>query len=130
MRTNNRLRKRYLNELRHQCQADIAKISTFNQRRKAVNYYINFLNQSNVNLKQITSSDLRKFLQYLSQKQTRFGKKFASATVKQIYALVRSFYVYCFEENLVITHPDHIFKKGSLRRYKLGEQKLPSRFFS
>ncbi|MFX0094362.1 MAG: tyrosine-type recombinase/integrase, partial [Candidatus Hodarchaeota archaeon] len=60
-----------------------------------------------------------------SQKQSVRGKEFSSETVKQIYALAKSFYVRCYEKRITSLHPDLIFLKNLLRRYKMGERKLP-----
>ena len=65
------------------------------------------------------------FLQFLSKRTTYKQTNLAPATIKQIYALVKSFYVNCYEKRIVSTHPDLIFTTNLLQRYKMGEQKLP-----
>ncbi|MFX0066591.1 MAG: tyrosine-type recombinase/integrase, partial [Candidatus Hermodarchaeota archaeon] len=49
----------------------------------------------------------------------------APSTNKQIYALVKTFYVRCYEKKTVTQHPDLIFTRNLLQRYKLGDHKLP-----
>ncbi|MFX1253588.1 MAG: tyrosine-type recombinase/integrase [Promethearchaeota archaeon] len=125
MRSNERIKQRYFEELEQECLTGLAKSSTFVQRKKAVNYFIKFLNMSTINLKNVNSLHIQDFLQSLSQKKTYQRKSLAPATLKQIYALVRSFYVRCYEKGITTEHPDRIFTKKLLRRYKLGERKLP-----
>ncbi|MFX0093318.1 MAG: tyrosine-type recombinase/integrase [Candidatus Hodarchaeota archaeon] len=125
MRINERIKRRYFSELERNCQLGLTKVSTFAQRKKAVKYFMEFLNNRNLNLKAISSLHVQEFLQYLSNRNTIRGGKFAPATLKQIYALVKSFYVRCYEKQLLSTHPDLIFTKNALRRYKLGKRKLP-----
>ncbi|MFX0094918.1 MAG: tyrosine-type recombinase/integrase, partial [Candidatus Hodarchaeota archaeon] len=125
MRSNNQIKSRYFGDLEQDCQFGLEKQSTFAQRKKAVNYFVEFLNGAKIDLKCLSSPDLHAFLQYLSQKQTSKGTKLASATIKQIYALAKTFYVRCYEKTIVSKHPDLIFIKNFLHRYKLGERKLP-----
>ncbi|MFX0092198.1 MAG: tyrosine-type recombinase/integrase [Candidatus Hodarchaeota archaeon] len=125
MRTNNRIREEYFRELEKKCLVGLAKRSTFIQRRKAVNYFLEFLNTNHIGLKHIKSQHLHEFLQYLSLKKTYKETNFSPATLKQIYALTKTFYVRCFEKYAEFKHPDLIFTKNLLQRYKLGEKKLP-----
>ncbi|MFX0063769.1 MAG: tyrosine-type recombinase/integrase [Candidatus Hermodarchaeota archaeon] len=125
MRSNERIKQRYFEEIEQNCLVGLARRTTFAQRRKAVNYFIKFLNRSAISLKNVNSLHIQDFIQNLSQKKTYHGKPLASATLKQIIALVKSFYVRCYERNVVSEHPDLIFTKNLLRRYKLGERKLP-----
>ncbi|MFX1252559.1 MAG: tyrosine-type recombinase/integrase [Promethearchaeota archaeon] len=125
MRSNERIKQHYFEEIEQECFVGLARRTTFAQRKKAVSYFIGFLNMSAINLKNVNSLHIKDFIQNLSQKKTYQGKPLASATLKQIYALVKSFYVRCYERNIVSKHPDLIFTKNLLRRYKLGERKLP-----
>ncbi|MFX0092839.1 MAG: tyrosine-type recombinase/integrase [Candidatus Hodarchaeota archaeon] len=125
MRKNRQLFDVYFDELEQQCHAGLVKRSTLRQRRRAVKYLLEFMDQSNIDLKNLNSAHIRAFLQYLSLRQTYTGKKFAAATIKQAYALSRSFYVSCYGEKRVTTPPDQVFKRDLLRQYVLGEQKLP-----
>ncbi|MFX0091029.1 MAG: tyrosine-type recombinase/integrase [Candidatus Hodarchaeota archaeon] len=125
MRSNNRLRDRYFTELEENCQLGLAKESTFAQRKKAVNYFVSFLNKEKINLKNLNSQHLHNFVHYLNQIVSIRGQKLAAATVKQIYALVRTFYIRCYEQRYVTQHPDLIFTKNLIQRYKLGQRRLP-----
>ncbi|MFX0091072.1 MAG: tyrosine-type recombinase/integrase [Candidatus Hodarchaeota archaeon] len=125
MRSNERIKERYFEDLEQACLAGLAKRTTIAQRRKAVNYFVEFLNRGRIDLKRLESQQIQDFLQYLSQKKTARGGKFAPATIKQIYALARSFYVHYYEKSPRAKHPDRVFTKQLLRRYKLGERKLP-----
>ncbi|MFX0095490.1 MAG: tyrosine-type recombinase/integrase [Candidatus Hodarchaeota archaeon] len=125
MRSNNRITQRYFEELEQDLLIGLAKESTIAQRKKAVNKFLQFLNRSRINLKNLTSLNLQDFLHFLSQKEPKTGKKLAPATIKQVYALVKSFYVRCYERGITSKHPDLVFIRNLLRRYKLGERKLP-----
>lgn len=125
MRSNNRFKQRYFEELEQDCQNGLAKESTTIQRKKAVNYFIRYLNHEKINLKTLNSLHIQGFLQHLSQKTINPDKALAPATIKQIYALTKSFYFRCYERKIVTEHPDIIFTKKLLRRYKLVERKLP-----
>ncbi|MFX0094839.1 MAG: tyrosine-type recombinase/integrase, partial [Candidatus Hodarchaeota archaeon] len=125
MWSNERIKKDYFKELEQSCLIGLAKMSTFVQRKKAVNYFVDFLNASGIRLKDLDSLRLQDFLHFLSQKKTSRDTKLAPATLKQIYALVKSFYVRCYEKRITSQHPDLIFTKNLLLRYKLGERKLP-----
>lgn len=125
MKSNNRIRQRYFDELEHQCQLEIAKYTTYAQRKKAVNYFITFLNKQKIGLKQLNSAHIHNFVEFLTQIQSIRGEKLAAATIKQIYALSKSFYIRCYEKSIASKHPDLIFTKNLLNRYKLGQKKLP-----
>ncbi|MFX1535645.1 MAG: tyrosine-type recombinase/integrase, partial [Promethearchaeota archaeon] len=125
MRTNERIKNRYFRELEQNCLLGLARVTTFAQRKKAVNYFIKFMNRNNISIKNLDALHVHEFLQYLSSKKTHKGKKLAPATLKQILALVKSFYVRCYERKLTSKHPDLIFTKNLLLQYKLGERKLP-----
>ncbi|MFX0091675.1 MAG: tyrosine-type recombinase/integrase [Candidatus Hodarchaeota archaeon] len=125
MRNNNQVRDNYFKKLEQECLVGLSKISTFKQRRKAVNYFINFLNNSKIDLRHLDPTHLQDFLQFLSQKKTYKGTNLAPSTIKQIYALAKSFYVRCYERHIASQHPDLIFTKNMLQRYKIGERKLP-----
>ncbi|MFX0093237.1 MAG: tyrosine-type recombinase/integrase [Candidatus Hodarchaeota archaeon] len=125
MQSNDRIKQRYFDELEQNVQAGLARRSTLAQRRKAVNYFLQFLNMNKINLKGLNSLHIQEFLHFLSNKRTSPGRKLAPATLKQIYALAKSFYVRCYERNFVSKHVDLIFIRNILHRYKLGVQKLP-----
>ncbi|MFX0095178.1 MAG: tyrosine-type recombinase/integrase [Candidatus Hodarchaeota archaeon] len=125
MHTNIRIQQRYLNELDQNYQAGLAKYSTVLQRQKALNQFIQFLNTNQLKLKQLTTRQVQAFLQYLASRKTSRGTSLAPDTLKQIYSLVKGFYVWCYEQRFVKEHPDLIFTKNLLRQYKLGERKLP-----
>ncbi|MFX0092952.1 MAG: tyrosine-type recombinase/integrase [Candidatus Hodarchaeota archaeon] len=125
MRSNKRVQRQYLEELGQQSRDGLIKESTLAQRKKAVGKFIQFLNDRNINLKSLNSTHIRDFLQYLTQKINIRQKRYASATIIQMYALSKSFYVHCYERGVTTRHPDLIFIKNLLRHYKLGERKLP-----
>ena len=115
----------YFSELEENAKNGMAKRSTNIQRRKAVNNFIKYLNSKKASLNNVTSENIEGFLQYLSQKKTIKGKPMAPATIKQILALSKSFYIRCYQKKLVKEHVDVIFHRDLLKRYKIGEKKLP-----
>ncbi|MFX0094422.1 MAG: tyrosine-type recombinase/integrase [Candidatus Hodarchaeota archaeon] len=125
MRSNNRIKKKYYEKLEEDCQLGLARHSTVVQRKKAVNYFITFLNSKQIKLREVKDSQIQDFVQYLSRKETNRRKPLAANTIKQIYALVKTFYIRCYEKKTVDQHPDRVFTKSLLQRYKLGERKLP-----
>ncbi|MFX0095552.1 MAG: tyrosine-type recombinase/integrase [Candidatus Hodarchaeota archaeon] len=84
-----------------------------------------FSGEKQLRIKDLDSFVVRNFIQYLSQKKTYKGENLSPATLKQIYALVKSFYIRCYEQGLAPKHPDLVFTKNLLRRYKMGQRKLP-----
>ncbi|MFX0095563.1 MAG: tyrosine-type recombinase/integrase [Candidatus Hodarchaeota archaeon] len=125
MRGNERIKRLYFEELELYCSSGLAKLTTFIQRKKAVKMFVEFINRGSISLKRLDSLHIQAFLQYLSTKKSVRGTNYAPPTVKQIYALVKSFYIRCYERNLASKHPDLIFTRDMLRRFKLGERKLP-----
>ncbi|MFX1251677.1 MAG: tyrosine-type recombinase/integrase [Promethearchaeota archaeon] len=125
MRSNNRIRDKYFGILDEELQSGLEKQSTSIQRKKAVNYFVNFLNSKQIKLKEISDEDIHSFIQYLSQKRTNRGRTLTSSTIKQIYALSKIFYIRCYEKRVLTQPPDRIFTINLLKRYKIGEHKLP-----
>ncbi|MFX0065983.1 MAG: phage integrase SAM-like domain-containing protein, partial [Candidatus Hermodarchaeota archaeon] len=109
MRSNNRIKNKYFKRLDEEAQSGLARRSTVVQRKKAINYFVKFLNSNQIKLKEINSMHIQSFIQYLSQKQTNRRRTLAPSTIKQIYALVKTFYVRCYEKITVTQHPDLIF---------------------
>ncbi|MFX0091884.1 MAG: tyrosine-type recombinase/integrase [Candidatus Hodarchaeota archaeon] len=125
IKSNSRIKSKYLQELEKNIVTGLEKQTTFVQRRKAVNYFFNFLDTHQINLKQLNSSHVQSFLHFLKLRITSRGTSLAPATIKQIYALTKSFYIYCYEKKIVLSHPDLIFTRNLVKQYKFGEKKLP-----
>ncbi|MFW9997848.1 MAG: PAS domain S-box protein [Candidatus Odinarchaeota archaeon] len=85
------------------------------ERKKAVNYFLMFLDKENLNLTEgLMSKDLVNFVKFLSfEEYYAFGEKkkdkLSPRTVHQVMALLKSFFKYCFDNKLASVHPDLLF---------------------
>ncbi|MHA2295747.1 MAG: PAS domain S-box protein [Candidatus Hodarchaeales archaeon] len=88
--------------------------SSNKQRKKSINYFLMFLDKENLNFTDgLESKDLVNFVKFLSQeKYQQFGKKkeiLSPRTVYQIITLLKSFFKFCFDKKILLTHPDLLF---------------------
>ncbi|MHA2295746.1 MAG: PAS domain S-box protein [Candidatus Hodarchaeales archaeon] len=109
--------------------------SSNKERKKAVNYFLMFLDKENLNFTDgLESKDLVNFVNFLSNEEYyEFGKKkkdkLSTSTVHQIIALLKSFFKFNFDTKLILTHPDLIFDenlKKNLPKLKSKPKKIIS----
>lgn len=97
------------------------------ERKKGVQYLLKFLAREKILIKDVETKDLDNFLIFLKSGDYRADKKrkiMGPASMRQVIALLRSFYQWCFENHFVEQHPDLLFTKMFKNRLPKVDRKL------
>lgn len=100
------------------------------ERKKAVTYLENFLDREGIDFKDLETSNLDDFVKFLKRGDYRTNQKYkkivGSASIRQIIALLKAFYLWLFENHNIsqlTRHPDTIFTTSFKKRLPKSDRK-------
>ncbi|MHA2297131.1 MAG: PAS domain S-box protein [Candidatus Hodarchaeales archaeon] len=107
--------------------------SSNKERKKSLRYFMKYLKKEDLSIKDVSTADLLNFMNFLSLGEHIENKKkkkgLSSTTIHQIFGLLKSFYKYSFENDLLETHPDLMFT-DSLKNQMPKRETKPNSYFS
>jgi integrase/recombinase XerD len=106
------------------------KENTIKERKKSVRYFLIFMNRNKLLLRYIETSDLDKFVIFLREGQYKNNRDrtLSPGSLRQIIALLKTFFLWCYENKFIETHPDRIFTSDFRKRLPKVPRKVHDYF--